>query len=342
MHPKYWKSGRKAVYYKPMDGDATGGGGALDVNSAAAALDSLFGGEQGQAESTEEQKEEETPEAAAERLAAEEAGAGQAEGGENQGESTDGETVTVIIDGKPIALTKEQIAEAHKGQLRQADYTRKTMELAEQRKEAESASKNAERQARDQYAQQLQQLLAVNHHMEQQGQQWTSEMIDADPVGYMQYRHDAEQRAKQTQQAISQLQQIEQQQHAEREQAAKEYSAKQLEAIQAKLPGWKDEAVRKAEVTEMRDWLYGQGFTDADLAGMHDHRVVLMIRSAMQHEKLLERAKQTAQKVAKAPPKVEAPGKVPVAPTDGRTTAMKQLKQSGKVSDAAALLEKML
>jgi hypothetical protein len=343
MHPKYWNRGRKAVYHAPADGEATGGGGALDVGAAGDALASLFGDDQGQAESAEHKEEEqESPEAAAERLAAEEAGATQdADSDEEQGEPKESETVTVIIDGKPIELTKEQIAEAHKGQLRQADYTRKTMELAEQRKEAENATRTADQKARDEYAQQLQRLLAVNQHMEQQEQQWTSDMIDADPVGYMKHMHDAQARAAQTQAAVHQLQQIEQQQRTEAEQSAREHQAKQLEAIRAKLPAWKDDAVMKAEVSEIKSWLHGQGFTDADLSGMQDHRIVLMARAAMKHEQLLARAKDTAQKVAKAPPKVEAPGRTPVAPTDGRTQGMKRLAETGRIDDAASVLAQM-
>lgn len=335
MHPKYWKLGRKVVYQSPADGDATGGGGPLDVHAAGDALAALMGDDEPDGAAQDEVTQE-TPEAAAERIAAEEAGANQEADAEGeQGDTYDeNETVTVMIDGKPVELTKAQIAEAKKGELRQADYTRKTQEAAEQRKAAE-AEKAQARAQREQYAQQLQQVLAANQFHDQQAQQWTPEAIEADPIGYMQFKHAADARAVQNQQAQAQLQEIQQQEQQERQQAARDHQAQQLEAIRAKLPAWKDEAVMKAEIGEIKQWLFGQGFTDNDLAGMQDHRMVLLARSAMQHEKLLTRAKDTAQKVAKVPPKVTPPGRVPIAPTDGRTVAMKQLKASGSISAAA-------
>lgn len=335
MHPKYWKSGRKAVYQSPADEGSTAGG-ELDANSAGAALDSLFGDDEGQAENVAQSNE--TPEAAAERLAAEEAGANHdadADGAQESDQYDENATVTVKIDGKLVELTLAQVAEAEKSKWQQADYTRKTQEAAETRKVAEAETQKA-RSERDQYAQGLQQILSVNNHLAQQDKAWTPEAIDADPIGYMQYRHAADARAQQSQQAQAELQHLGEQQKAEFTEAAKAHQAQQLEAIQAKLPAWKDAAVRDKEVGEIKQWLFGQGFTEADLGNMQDHRMVLMARSAMQHEQLLTRAKATAQKVAKVQPKVAAPGRQPVAATDGRTTAMKRLNATGSIADAAA------
>lgn len=316
----------------------------LDVSSAGAALASYFGGDQGQNESAEQphEKEETTQTAAAEQTGEPDANqAAEGEQQQNEGESYDeNETVTVMIDGKPVELTKAQIAEAKKGELRQADYTRKTMEAAEQRKAAEAEKAQAKAQ-REQYSRDLQQILLVNQFHDQQAQQWTPDMVDADPLGYIKFKMDVENRALQTQQAQAQLQQIQQQEQQEREQSAHEYRAQQLEMIRAKLPAWKDEAVMKREIGEIKEWLHGQEFTDADLSGMQDHRMVLLAQKAMKYEQLMAKAKTTAQQVAKAPPKVEPPGRQPVAPTDGRTEGMKRLAKTGKVDDAAAILAQM-
>lgn len=340
----YLKFGRKAVYYKPMDGDASGSGGSLDPVSAGAALASYFGGEQGQNESAEhEEKKDETPEAAAERLAADEAGANHeaaADGESTEQAEPEAKTFTIKVDGKDVQLSEAELAEAYKSGLRQADYTKKTTEAAEVRKTADAEVQKA-RQERDQYAQNLQQLLAVNQYQDQQEQQWTREMIDADPIAFLQAKEDREDRARKTQAAQAELQRLGQQQQQEQAQAAQAHHAQQLEAVQAKLPAWKDNAVMKQEVGEIKSWLFGQGFTESDLPGMQDHRIVLMARAAMKHEQLLSRAKETAQKVAKAPPKVEAPGRQIVAPTDGRTTGMQKLAKSGRIDDAASLLAQM-
>src|SRR5437763_12919210 len=63
---------------------------------------------------------------------------------------------TVKVDGKDVELTEAEIADAYKNGLRQADYTRKTMEAADQRKAAEAEASKA-REERTKYAHGLQQ-----------------------------------------------------------------------------------------------------------------------------------------------------------------------------------------
>src|SRR5688572_20722414 len=85
----------------------------------------------------------------------------QEEGGDAPLSEEEGnEIVTVLVDGKPVELTKAQIAEAHKGSLRQADYTKKTQEVAEQRKAAEAETAKA-REERARYAEGLNKAQAV-------------------------------------------------------------------------------------------------------------------------------------------------------------------------------------
>lgn len=317
--------------------------GALDVSSASNALASYFGGDQGQNESAEHEEKQQAPEAAAERT--EEDGANQqadAEGEQqNEGESAaEDEPVTVLVDGKPVQLTKEQIAEAHKGYLRQQDYTRKTMEVAEQRKAADAEAQQARAQ-RDQYADNLRQILAVNKHHDQESQKWTPETVMEDPVGYQLFTLAAGQRAQQSAEAQAQLQQIEGLQKQEQERAQHDYRMEQQQKLLAKLPEWADPVKAKAEAPKIKQYLAGEGFEEAEIGQINDHRLILMAREAMKYRELMAKAKDTALKVAKAPAKVEAPGRQPVAPTDGRTQGMQRLAKSGRVDDAAALIAQM-
>lgn len=336
MHPKYWKSGRKPVYYAPTDGEGSGGGGALDVHAAGDALAALMGDDDAPAAADADP----AADAAADDAGADQVDDGQPEQQDPEGQPDD-DAITVEVDGKQVALTRAQIAEAYKTGLQQQDLTRESAQVAEQRKAAEAETQKA-RAERGQLAQQLQQVLAVNQYQAQQDAQWTPETIEADPVGYQLAMYAASKRAEQNQLAQAQLQAIQQQEQQEQQQAARDNQARQVEAIRKALPAWKDEAVMKKEVGEIKSWLHGQGFTDADLAGMQDHRMVLLARSAMQYDQLQKRAKETATQVAKVPPKVAAPGRQPIAPTDGRTVAMKRLSASGSVTDAASALSLLL
>lgn len=315
--------------------------GPLTVDNAVGALSSLFGGDQGQAESAEHvEKEQETPEAAAERIVAEEAGANQDADaqGESNGDATADEPVTVLVDGKPVQLTKEQIAEAHKGYLRQQDYTRKTMEAAEVRKAAEAETQKA-RAEREQYAQNLNRL-ALTHEalLQQRDAVLTDDLLHNDPVEYLAKSREFERKATEYQQIQAELQRVNQLTQQEQEQARQAYRTEQQEKLLAKLPEWRDVEKARAEAPKIKEYLVGQEFDPGEIENINDHRMILMARKAMQYDALMTRAKETAQKVAKAPPKVEAPGRQPVAPTDGRTQGMQRLAKSGKIDDAAAVL----
>ena len=102
--------------------------------------------------------------------------------------------ITVKIDGKDVVLTQEQIAEAYKGQLRQADYTKKTMEAAETRKAAESEinKTRAERQHLATTAQQNAQLLTAVL-AEQNKIDWNA-LAATDPAEWVKQRNLYDQR----------------------------------------------------------------------------------------------------------------------------------------------------
>jgi hypothetical protein len=334
---------KKYRYQSPADGDATGGG-ALSPSEAGSALASLFGGDQGQSESAEHEKhEQESPEAAAERIAAEEAGANHeadAEG-EQQGEQQpEVQKFTVKVDGKDVELTAEQVAEAYKGQLRQADYTRKTTELAEQRKATEAETQKV-RAEREQYSQQLQQILAANQFHDQQDGEWTAERIESDPVGALIAQNARAARQAQSQQAQAELQRLQQQHQYEQEQENRDYYTRQKEALIKANPDWADESKFAAGLQSLEPFLKERGFSPGEGKHMFDARFIGVLQDAKKYQDLMARAKETASKVAKAPPKVEAPGRQPVAVTDGRTQGMQRLAKSGKVDDAAALLAQM-
>jgi hypothetical protein len=331
MHPKYWK--RNVLREEANDGTTGSAGGALNVYEAAQSFPGLSDAvdEAAKPVDTQAAPANETPEAAAERLATAEAQAAEDAAKQPEGEQG-GEPAkfTIKVDGKDVELTADEMAEHYKNGLRQKDYTQKTMAAAEESKAA-AAEKEKAKAERDNYAQKLQHFaIQANGELNSLAAGLTEELLNSDPVEYLRQERIFKERQAQLSQAQQELQQIGLEQKQEHEQAVKSYQAQQLEALQAKLPEWKDPAKAKAEADQIKAYLKGEdiGFNDAELGSLGDHRMVLMARKAMQYDALMAKAKSAVKKVESAPAKVEKPGNG-VAPTDGRTRAMKQFAESG-------------
>jgi hypothetical protein len=312
------------------------GNSELDAHGAAAAFDALLtGSEGGEQQAGGEQSGEETEEQAAERIAAE---AANEEAKPDEEQAVEPPKFTIKVDGKDVELTADEMAEAYKGQLRQADYTKKTMEAAEQRKAAEAEVAKA-RQERETYATKLETFAnQANYEVQAIAAQLTEELLQSDPVEYLRLQHIVQRRQVELGQAQQELQKVNDQRNTEKAESERRYLAEQHEQLLAKLPEWKDPAKAKAEVAKIKEYLGQQGFDERE-SDFTDHRNVILARKAMQFDALMAKAKEATKKVSALPTKVERPGNAESAPkaTDGRTAAMKRLSQTGSVSDAAAI-----
>lgn len=302
--------------------------GPLNINSAASAFASLL--------DPPEVKKDEQPEAPAEPESSDETEAEPVEATDEQ-PSEDGEKVTIEVDGKTVELSKEELAEAYKNGLRQSDYTKKTMEVAEQRKAAEAEIAKAQ-QERYEYAVNLQKMAAqLEGALEQQSQIDWQALLESDPVEYLKQQNLYQQRQAAYQNTLSQQQQLAAQAQADQAQARQAYLAQQQEALLAKLPDWKDAAKAQAEKSAIAQYLKDTGFEDDLISQVADHRQVLIARKAMLYDQMMSKAQAAAKKVAAAPQRVVKPGQGESPRVDGRSSAMQRLGKSGKVEDAAAV-----
>lgn len=252
------------------------------------------------------------------------------------------QTVTVKIDGKDVELTQEQIADAYKNGLRQADYTKKTMEAAELRKSAQEQSAQA-LQERQMYAQNLNRMAAqLEGVLGQQQQTDMNALLESDPVEYLKQQHLWQQRQAQLQQINQQRQMFAAQQQAEQAQAQQSHLQQQQQELLAKLPGWKDSAKAAAERDALKAYLKTEGFDDSAIDGISDHKAVILARKAMLYDQMTAKASAAAKKVAPLPTKVERPGVTETPGNDKRTAAYQRLAKSGRVEDAAAIFATLL
>lgn len=267
----------------------------------------------------------------------------QEEGGDAPLSEAEGnEIVTVLVDGKPVELTKAQIAEAHKGSLRQADYTKKTQEVAEQRKAAEQETAKA-REERARYADGLQKAAAVLEAQlqEQQNIDWQT-LLETDPVEYLKQQRIAQARQANLQQTLAQQDQLKEIARAEQESSYRQHILAQREQLLAKVPEWKDEAKMKAGTAEIKDYLLKAGYSESEISNVHDHRAVLNVRKAMLYDQMIAKASLAAKKVQQLPQRVERSTGGDSQGLDRRQAAYQRLSKSGSVEDAGNVFASLI
>lgn len=252
-------------------------------------------------------------------------------------------TVKVKVDGEELEVT---LAELRNGYSRTADYTRKATALANERKAFQTEAE-AIRNERAQYAQLLPML---QQQLEQQAEvepDWDN-LYEEDPIEAARLeRHWRKSREERTQKLAAI--QAEQQRIA-REQAAEQQKAMQafVEAERAKLPEvipeWKDQDTMLKEAKELREWAVSQGLTEQEINSLSQAAHIALIRKAMLYDrgrKNVEQAKQQPKKVAK----IVRPGTKGTQSTPGTVDvkrASQRLARTGRISDAAVLLDKLL
>ena len=248
-------------------------------------------------------------------------------------------TFTVKIDGKEVEIP---LSELKNGYQRQTDYTRKTMEAAEQRKAADAELTKAQ-QERATYAENLQRMRAVDEAaLEQQKNVNWDELLQTDPVEYLKQQRIANERQARLQQVYSEQQRLTAQQQAEQAEAKSRYVAQQHEELIAKLPEWKDATKAAAEKQAIASYLIETGFDQDTVNNITDARAVVMARKAMLFDRMMQKASAASKKVATLPQKVERPGQGDNPGLDKRSSAFQKLSKSGRVEDAAALFSQFV
>ena len=234
-----------------------------------------------------------------------------------------------------------------KGSLRQADYTRKTQALSEQRKQAEDASEHysselAQIQAeRNYYVQSLQHLIDGSMGEVDKFANLDWEQLKAeDPLEYVSMKDEFRDRQERFQ-AI----QYEQQQAQRRQQAvvAQNYSqslAEEGRKLEDALPEWKDPKLRQKLVSKLRSYATDQGFTEDELTSLSDSRSVMVLLKAQKYDEL-QKTDVKSKKLRNKPRVVRSGSPSRKADNDKarRKSDMKRLRQTGHINDAVGLFE---
>ena len=319
----------------------------MNMADAASAISAMLAPEQGQAELDETQPAEESEEDL-EAAASEEDESGvedapdeetpEEQSGEEE-ETEEGEqpqTFTVKVDGKEVSVTLDEL---QKGYSRTQDYTRKTQQIAEVRKQAEQETQ-AVRAEREQYAQLLGALQAQLQSSEPQVD--LERLYHEDPIEWVRQKEVMRERQEKLGAIQSEQQRLYQVSQYEQQRAMEAQLASQQEALLAALPDWKDPKKAKAEKALVIESAKAAGFTDDDLTSVYDHRLVLLLRKAALFDQMVSK-RQGIKPVVNNGPRTAKPGAAGrVSTTTESVRAKQRLAKTGRIDDAASAIEHLL
>ena len=320
---------------------------AMNMADAASAISAMLAPEQGQAELDEtqpvEESEEDTETAASEDddsgvedAPEEESLEEQSEEEEETEEGEQPQTFTVKVDGKEVSVTLDEL---QKGYSRTQDYTRKTQQIAEVRKQAE-AETYAVRAEREQYAQLLGALQAQLQSSEPQID--LERLYHEDPIEWVRQKEVMRERQEKLGAIQSEQQRLYQVSQYEQQRAMEAQLASQQEALLAALPDWKDPKKAKAEKALVIESAKAAGFTDEDLKSVYDHRLVLLLRKAALFDQMVSK-RQGIKPVVNNGPRPAKPGAAGrVSTTTEGMRAKQRLAKTGRIDDATSAIELLL
>jgi len=232
-----------------------------------------------------------------------------------------------------LEVSEEELV---KGYHRQQDYTKKTQALAERESQAVEFLKSKHDEFRQQYLSQAELARAAVANMAGiKTEAELAQLANSDPAAWV-----AE---SQRQKEISHyLNQLDQQINGERQRAAQEQTERQAQTLQEQYQkAWTvlaKEKIDKPTLTKIYDdakKVYG--FTDEELGGVYDSRLVMALRDAAAYQALKLQKAEVTKKAVDAP---RLPNKQTTPANERRQQKLNDRFKGGraKLSDLAELL----
>jgi len=264
------------------------------------------------------------------------------EGEEVSEEETVDSSYTIKVDGEEYEVNLEELKAGYQ---RQSDYTRKSQALAEGRKQNEAIQDERIKleQERQMYANGLEML------REQQEAKLTAfdevdwnGLKEEDPYTYM-IKKDEYRDAQDKIANAEQQQKIVHQQQAQSQMAARSaYVQNEYAKLVEVLPEWAKEG--STVKTDVRDYASKAGFLPEEVEQLSDHRSVLILKKAMEFDRLTQKVS-PKKKAVKKVPKVQKSGRGKVKAEAASEVDQKKrarLRKSGNTDDAASVFYDLL
>jgi len=253
---------------------------------------------------------------------------------------------TVRVNGEDVEVTEDELV---RGYSRQSDYTKKTQELAEYRKQLDNGAQHLQNEiaqtqaARQQYVNTMSQSIESNFSIAKQFENTDWERLKVeDREEYLTKRDEY----REVQDQIRDLQSKQNVAYEQQNREMQSQHQKLLHDEHAKmvsiLPEWGEPETQRAIAKSIGEFALSRGYSQEELNQLVDHRSILVLMEAkafadMQGKQLKARAK----KVKNKPKVVRSSAKKEKADANKvvRTKQMKRLHETGRVQDAASLFE---
>jgi hypothetical protein len=244
-------------------------------------------------------------------------------------------TIEVKVDGKTKSISAE---EAANGYQRYADYTRKTEQLAAERKEFEDHAK-AVQEERQTYATMLVALRDQLQELQPEEPDW-AEVYRTDPVGYPRRRDEWRDKQDKIAAAKFELERIQSVERKEQEANLAKLQAEKKAEMFEMVPEWKNPTVWEADRQKILKYAREVcKYSDKEIANAYDPRAIVYMNKARLWDEL--------QANKPKPAAVKRPGVAPAGASRDTTSnklnaAQQRLAKSGRIEDAAKVFEQII
>ena len=254
------------------------------------------------------------------------------------------EVYSVTVNGEEQQVTFDELL---KGYSRQSDYTRKTQELSDNRREFQSmqqamAQEYQQIQAeRQQYVDALQNVIDGSvMGLDQLANVDWNKLREEDPVAFITKKEEFRESQDRLRDYQSQQQEVMNQQYAEHQESMKQSLVQEHQKMASIVPDWGVPEKQKKMASSLKEYAISNGYTAEEVSSLADHRSLIMLLKAQKYDNL-QKADVKSKKL-KNKPKVVRSGtgsNKKDSSKSKRAAKMKRLQSSGHVDDAASILE---
>ena len=254
------------------------------------------------------------------------------------------QTYVVKVGGEEIEVTQEELIN---GYSRNSDYTRKTQELSELRKDLDNKQSELDNNLSDinreraEYRELLPKIKTMLQNGFVEEPNWES-LKELDQVEYLTKKQEWDEHLKKIKSVDDEYNRIAEQERAERQEKLNKQLLESQQKLSDLLPEWKDEKVKMEEISNITKTAESLGFTKEEVNSVTDYRFILLLRDASLYNKQKTALKKKPTQ-AKARTKLAKPGTSNrVKPTSSVKKAQQRVAKTGRVSDAANYFEKII
>lgn len=248
----------------------------------------------------------------------------------------------IKVNGKPVEVTLDELMSGYQ---RDADYRRKTMELADERRLLEEEVNKAKSESdavaklRQDYATRLGE---IENSMQPDANIDWAKLYETDPDEYHRKKIEVENKSKALETIKAERQRALEEQQQEQTKVFNQYLEQQKKLLAEKEPEYVDPVKGEGLRKDMTSYLKKEGYSDQELNMMVDHRSFVIAKKAMLYDKMMN--SKVSAKQSKPVPKMVRSGTTKTINKDSQQakSLKSRLKQTGSMKDAANVLKQFL